>query len=117
MRGQTMKGLLGNRSLKRLSRLSLIACALILFAIVLVYSPTAFGQGATGAINGTVADSSGADIPSARVTLRNAATGAERTALTNPTGTYVIPGAIPGTYTMQVGVQEFTDAKAEALTF
>ena len=84
-----MKSVHGNASLEWVSRFKLIVCALSLFAFVPAYSPTAFGQGATGAINGTVADSSGAVIPDAKVILRNAATGAERTALTNATGTYV----------------------------
>jgi len=111
-----MKSLHGKGSLERLPRFKLIVCALTLFAIVLVHSLTAFGQGATGAINGTVADSSGAVIPNAKVILRNAATGAERTALTNATGTYVFPEVIPGSYTIQVSAEGFAPAKAEALT-
>ncbi|PYV25041.1 MAG: hypothetical protein DMG27_11240, partial [Acidobacteria bacterium] len=111
-----MRSLLGNASLEWLPRFKFVVIALILFAVVPFYSPALFGQGATGAINGTVADSSGAVIPSATVTLRNAATGAERTALTNATGTYVFPAVIPGTYTIQVGAQGFTAAKAEGLT-
>ena len=111
-----MKSLRGNVSLQWLPRLKFLVCALILFGVVLVHPLSAFGQGATGAINGTVTDSSGAVIPSATVTLRNAATGAERTALTNATGTYVFPEVIPGTYAIQVGAQGFTAAKAEGLT-
>jgi len=82
-----MKSLRGDVSLKWLPRLSFIVCAVILFGVVLVQPPTSFGQGATGAISGTVSDSSGAVIPNAKVILRNVATGAERTALAKPTET------------------------------
>ena len=54
-----MKSLRGNVSLQWLPRLKFIVCALILFGVVLVHPLSAFGQGATGAINGTVADTSG----------------------------------------------------------
>ena len=111
-----MNGLHGNDSVERLSRFNLIVGALILFFMVMAYSPAAFGQGATGAINGTVADTSGAVIPNAKIILQNTATGAARTALTNATGTYVFPEVIPGSYTMQVSAEGFTAAKAEAFT-
>ena len=110
-----MKSLRGDVSLKWLPRLSFIVCAVILFGVVLVQPPTSFGQGATGAISGTVSDSSGAVIPNAKVILRNVATGAERTAVANPTGTYVFPEVIPGTYIIQVSAEGFTPAKTEAL--
>ena len=98
------------------SRFSLIVCALLLSGSVFVYSPPALSQGATAAINGTVTDTSGAVIPAARVVLTNTATGAERSAITNDTGTYVFPGVIPGIYTLTVNAEGFNTAKAEALT-
>ena len=109
-----MNSLHGDRSSELLSRFTLIVGALVLFTIA--FSPAAFGQGATGAINGTVADTSGAVIPNAKLVLQNTATGAARTALTNATGTYVFPEVIPGSYTMQVTAEGFTAAKAEPFT-
>jgi hypothetical protein len=111
-----MKSLHGHGSIGRLSRFHLIACPLVLFLLVPAASQTAFGQGATGAINGTVADTSGAVIPNAKIVLQNTATGAARTALTNATGTYVFPEVIPGTYAIQVTAEGFTPAKAEGFT-
>src|ERR1043166_3275978 len=111
-----MKGHYSQGSMERCTRISLFGCLLVCLLIVHASSPKAFGQGATGAINGTVADTSGAIIPSAKIILQNTATGAARTALTNATGTYVFPEVIPGTYTMQMSAEGFAPAKAEALT-
>ena len=97
-------------------RLGAIACGLALFTVAFVANPpSAFGQGATGAINGTISDSSGAVIPRAKIVLTNTATGAERSALANDTGTYVFPGVIPGTYTLVATANGFTSSKIEAL--
>jgi len=97
--------------------LGVIVSALALFTVVfLANSPSAFGQGATGAINGTVSDASGAVIPGVKVTLQNTATGAEREAVTNATGIYVFVEVIPGNYTMQVSAQGFATVKEEAFT-
>ena len=91
-------------------------CAALFTVVFLANSPSAFGQGATGAINGTVTDTSGAVIPGAKVTLQNTATGAERVAITNATGIYVFVEVIPGNYTMQVSAQGFATVKEEAFT-
>ena len=90
-------------------------CALLLFVTVLAYSPAMFGQGATGAINGTVTDSTGAVVPKATIVLTNTATGLERSAISNDAGIYVFPGVLPGTYTMVVTSQGFTASKIEGL--
>ena len=83
---------------------------------LLVSSPKAFAQGATGAINGTVTDSTGAVIPGAKVVLRNVATGTERVAVANETGSYVFVEIPPGNYTMVVSVQGFSTAKEQSFT-
>ena len=94
------------------SRLCLTAGVLMLAGVALIaFSPKAYGQGATGAINGTVSDASGAVIPGAKVTLTNVATGTARTVLTNQAGSYVIPDVIPGNYTMEVSMTGFSTAK------
>ena len=97
-------------------RLGVIASGLALLTVAfLANPPSAFGQavGATGAINGTVSDSTGAVIPTAKVTLTSAATGTERSAATNATGIYVFPEVPPGTYTLTVSAEGFTTAKEE----
>jgi len=75
-----------------------------------------FGQGATGAINGTVTDPTGAVVPGARIILHNVATGAERSAVTNSTGVYVFPDVLPGQYTLQVTKQGFNTTTEKAFT-
>jgi hypothetical protein len=83
--------------------------------MVVAYSPSAFSQGGTGAINGTITDTSGAVIPKAKVALTNTANGTERSDISNDTGTYVFPGVIPGTYNIVVTAEGFNASKIEAL--
>ena len=61
----------------------------------------------SGQIAGTVADQSGAVIPGATVTVKNNATGAERTAETNAAGGYSVSGLEPATYQVQVTSNAF----------
>jgi len=65
-------------------------------------APALFGQSmGTGTITGTVKDATGAVIPGVNVTATNVSTGVRRTALTNPSGAYVIPALQVGSYRMQ----------------
>ena len=48
----------------------------------------AFAQAPVGTISGVIADDSGAVIPNAQITIRNKATGAERSILSKADGTY-----------------------------
>lgn len=97
--------------------LFMTGCALIVLGAFFVASPPKlFAQGATGAINGTVTDASGAVIPQAKVVLTNVATGTTRTAITNETGIYVFPTVIPGNYSLEVSAAGFATQKEEALT-
>jgi Carboxypeptidase regulatory-like domain/TonB dependent receptor len=81
---------------------------LILLAALAFDLPTlVFGQGATGAINGTIVDSSGAVVPQARVVLHNVATGTELNTTTNGVGLYVLLSILPGRYTLQFSKEGF----------
>ena len=82
---------------------------LVLLTILAInFSSTlAFGQGATGTINGTVSDSSGAVIPAAKVVLRNVATGVQQTTASNGVGLYVFPSLVPGRYTLEFSKEGF----------
>jgi Carboxypeptidase regulatory-like domain len=62
----------------------------------------AFGQAATGGVNGTVVDTWGAVIPGATVTLRNNDTNVEQTVKTNSTGSFVFVNVTPGNYSLRV---------------
>ncbi|MGH9454461.1 MAG: carboxypeptidase regulatory-like domain-containing protein, partial [Terriglobia bacterium] len=89
-------------------RLAVVLALAIVVGLAVASSPRhAFAQGATGAINGTIMDASGAVIPGADVVLRNPATGTERTAVSNQAGRYVFPQVIPGSYTLRVTKQGF----------
>jgi hypothetical protein len=97
----------------------------LFIAIILQFSPTqALGQGATGALNGTVVDPTSAVIPGAKVTLKNLDTQVEQEAVTNNAGRYVFVAIPPGRYTIEVtkegfkvsATSEFTLAVNQTLT-
>lgn len=52
----------------------------------------------TGSLRGTITDTSGAALPNAKITVRNAATGVERTVQSDPEGNYQVPSLAPGNY-------------------
>lgn len=54
----------------------------------------------TGTIQGTVTDPSGAAVPTASVTVRNLATGEERSFTTDQSGLYVVPSLPVGRYSV-----------------
>jgi hypothetical protein len=90
-------------------------CCFLAFGAFLVYLcalnvPTAFGQASTtGAILGTVTDSSGGVVPDAEVTIRDVATGVTRIAHTDSAGRYNVE-ALPAsetTYSITVKKQGF----------
>jgi len=64
----------------------------------------------TGQVLGQVIDPSGAGVPGANVELRDASTGAIRTATTNSEGQYVFPQVTPGVYSVTVTVVGFAKA-------
>jgi Carboxypeptidase regulatory-like domain/TonB dependent receptor len=69
--------------------------------LVLVCSASlAFSQIITSSITGFVTDSSGAAVPHARITIRQAETGFARTVTTNALGQYTFSGIPAGTYTI-----------------
>jgi len=65
----------------------------------------------TGDLTGTVTDQSGAVVPRATVTLKNADTGATQAATTNDSGAYRFPFLAPGNY---VVAAQAAGLKAEA---
>src|ERR1700722_10614130 len=60
-----------------------------------------FGQ-STGAIQGTVVDSSSSPIPNAKVTIKEQGTNTERTLTTDSAGVYFSPSLPAGTYQVEV---------------
>jgi outer membrane receptor protein involved in Fe transport len=69
----------------------------------------AFAQ-STATLQGTVVDPSGAVVPNAKVTVRNQATGTERTTQTDSDGNYQIAALAVGTYRMEIKAEGFQTA-------
>jgi hypothetical protein len=88
-------------------RRTLWAFALILFAC------GAANAQFSSAIEGSVTDTSGAIIPSAKVVLTNTDTGVTQTTESNSAGLYRFPALGPGHYRVQISAQGFTTAAQE----
>lgn len=83
----------------------------ILILVSAISARLSFGQAATGAVNGTVTDTSGAILPGATVTLLNKDTNVEQTAKANATGGFVFVNVTPGNYSVRIraaGFKEWT---------
>jgi carboxypeptidase family protein len=85
----------------------------LLFLIVLV--PIAVSAQDTGAITGTVHDSSGAVVPGATVKITSAAGGNDRTLTTNSDGDYLAAGLPGGSYDITVSAAGFKTFKAKGV--
>ena len=77
-----------------------LSMALLAILVCLLLSPggPAFAQGSNAQISGLITDSSGANVPGAKVTAVNTATNVTVEAETNTAGVYVISQLIPGVY-------------------
>jgi hypothetical protein len=78
-----------------------------LLSVSLAAPAFAQSQGANGAIEGTVSDSSGGVLPGATVTITNIDTGAERTVISNEKGLYRAPLMPLGRYRVVAELQGF----------
>ena len=88
---------------------SFYALMALLLATCLM-APTAFGQSlVSGDLVGTVTDPSGAVVSNATVTLKSNATGETRTTTTSSNGLYRFSLLSPGSYTVSVTAQGFSN--------
>src|SRR3989442_3134448 len=74
--------------------LSVLACAIV------------WAQ-ATAQINGTVRDQSGAVLPGVEITATQTDTGTSRTAVTDETGSYILPNLAVGPYKLEAALAGF----------
>src|SRR5579864_8033699 len=81
--------------------------AVILTAAVLVFAFSAWSQGATGTITGTVTDPSGSSVEGAAVTATNTGTGIQKKTTTGTTGLYSFVELPPGMYSITVEAPGF----------
>jgi len=81
-----------------------IICFLAVLALTVV---SASAQEPFGSIQGTVTDAQGAIVQNATVTVRNLATNAARTSVTNDQGHFLVPQLQPGAYEVKASAANF----------
>jgi len=85
--------------------------------LCLVLSPLVFGQtSGTGALTGTIRDTSGGVVPNATVTATSLGTNQTRTATTSADGTYKFGFLPPGDYSLAVEATGFKSAMVGSVT-
>ena len=94
----------------------LLARVVVLAALCVLASTSAFAQLQSGRILGTVLDPQRAGIPGATVTVTNLATNVARTTQTDAEGNYVITPLDPGNYRVSAEISGFQTAVRESLT-
>jgi hypothetical protein len=93
--------------------------SIIVFAgsLVFLLPEVGFPQGeTTSAIIGQVSDASGAMVPGATITIRNAETGLQRAATSDDSGRFNFPQLKPGTYSVRVEAQGFEPQQNDSVS-
>src|SRR5688572_28081996 len=88
----------------------------LITAAALLLPSTALAQVDTGAIQGTVRDSSGAVIPGATITLTSTTMGISFHTTTNDSGNYLFPAVRIGSYTVGAELAGFAPARQEGIS-
>src|SRR5438552_8090879 len=90
------------RSRKRIQRVCvLVALVSLNFSIVMMLAQS------TAQISGAIKDQTGAVLPGVEVTMTQAETGFKRTAVTDETGSYVLPNLPVGPYRFEAALPGF----------
>jgi hypothetical protein len=92
-----------------------IVCHGTLAAAIVCLASSAFAQGGSAVITGTVFDQGKAVLPGATVTVTNQATGIARDAVAGAEGRFVIPTLLPGTYSIRAELSGFQAQTREGL--
>ena len=80
----------------------------VLFLSLLLFTPSVWAQlSLTATINGSVTDTTGAAVASAKVTITNEGTGVGTETQSNTDGTFVMPGLPVGSYRVTVAKEGF----------
>ena len=82
------------------------------FLAIIAMATPGSGQ-STGAIQGNVSDAQGAVVPGATITVRNVATGVERSTVSDASGDYLAPSLAPGLYRVEARLSGFNDQSRE----
>src|ERR1700729_1665939 len=102
-----------NRSGPLLDRFRFIRALIFFLASCLGIQSGA--QVSTATVAGVVQDSTRASIPGASVKLINTQTGTENDTTTSQIGSFVLPGVIPGAYTLQFERQGFATTQLRGI--
>jgi hypothetical protein len=92
-----------------------VASAALLLAALFAFTPASHAQ-ITGTITGSVADSSGAVVPGATVTLTNQDSKDRRVTVSNGEGYFSFGSVFPGTYTVKVEFKGFKSFEQKDLS-
>lgn len=98
-------------ALRKISGLALTA------VIVMLLGSLGVAQQLTGTLSGTVADSAGAVVPNAKVTMKNDASGDIRTTVSNASGYFSITAVQPGSYAISIEAPGFKKWERTGITF
>lgn len=90
--------------------------AVLIVGLMAWSSPQASAQVAGATLSGLVTDTSGAGIPSAKVSIKNIGTGEVREVPTNGDGFYSVPNLLPGNYEVTVSGQGFATLIQKGIT-
>ena len=93
----------------------IVACLALAVTALAFLAPPSHAQSVGGAITGLVKDESGATVPGATVTARNAATNVAYTATSNSAGNYTVTNVPPGSYVVKSELSGFKSAATKAL--
>jgi hypothetical protein len=79
----------------------------IVLALLIGFSTLPALAQSTSTVQGTISDSSGGVLPGVTVTVRNTATGVERTVTSDPAGQYLAAALPPGHYRIEAALSGF----------
>jgi hypothetical protein len=91
---------------------SVTAPILVLLFLFFAFGSVAHAQ-STASLNGTVTDSTGATVPSAKVVAKNMATNVDNTTTADGAGAYLFPSLPIGPYRLEVSAPGFRMAVVE----
>jgi hypothetical protein len=98
--------------MSRVSKFWIVAISLI---ATLLFVGNVFAQETTGGLQGTVRDASGAVVSKAKVVLTGTALVGEKALQTDASGYYHFANVPPGSYTVTVNAQGFSELKREGI--
>ena len=75
-----------------------------------------YAQVSGATLSGSITDPSGADVPDAKIVIKNVATGTTRPVTSNGAGFYSAPNLLPGPYQVQVSATGFANVIQKGIT-